>query len=104
MATSIPGERYRHYWVVSDESLLVQTICSPTSTGIQSVRGVNGLPANPSCVAAGTRILDRPGFSVNAVSPYNLRGLRVHVNLIPYNSIGEGPGTAAERRRWLPRP
>lgn len=33
-----------------------------------------------------------------------LRGLRVHINLIPYNSIGESPGvigTSAERRRWF---
>ena len=33
-----------------------------------------------------------------------LRGLRVHINLIPYNPIREGPGligTAAERRRFF---
>ncbi len=33
-----------------------------------------------------------------------LRGLRVHINLIPYNPIPEDPnliGTAAERRRWF---
>jgi 23S rRNA (adenine2503-C2)-methyltransferase len=33
-----------------------------------------------------------------------LRGLRVHINLIPYNAIREAPGlmgTAAERRRWF---
>ena len=33
-----------------------------------------------------------------------LRGLQVHINLIPYNPIREAPGligTAAERRRWF---
>jgi 23S rRNA (adenine2503-C2)-methyltransferase len=33
-----------------------------------------------------------------------LRGLRVHINIIPFNAISEGPGlvgTAVERRRWF---
>ncbi|MSQ97329.1 MAG: 23S rRNA (adenine(2503)-C(2))-methyltransferase RlmN [Gemmataceae bacterium] len=40
---------------------------------------------------------------VNELIAY-LRGLRVHINLIPHNSIREAPdliGTAAERRRWF---